>query len=160
MYSLNLFILFLHTCYICVCFQLVAFVWEHIWHKALFMGVLNEIWTHICFLYKWPLVGQAGLYRDCCSSFLECVYFGLLYPSLIFDMFIVMCVSVCVGIGVVWDFTYSFCVCVYLGEFCGFKFTRSSFSFIFCICIHVRVYVCVCVCMCLAFFFRLRICLA
>ena len=24
-----------------------------------------------------------------CSSFLECVYFGLLYPSLIFDMFIV-----------------------------------------------------------------------
>ena len=33
----NLFILFLHTCYISVCFQLVAFVREHIWHKALLM---------------------------------------------------------------------------------------------------------------------------
>ena len=34
----NLFILFLHTCYICVCFQLFAFVREHIRHKALLMG--------------------------------------------------------------------------------------------------------------------------
>ena len=35
---LNLFILFLHTCYICVCFQLVAFVRVHMWHKALLIG--------------------------------------------------------------------------------------------------------------------------
>ena len=28
--------------------------------------------------------------------FLECVYFGLLYPSLIFDMLIVVCVCVSV----------------------------------------------------------------
>ena len=34
----NSFILFLHTCYICICFQLVAFVGEHIWPKALLMG--------------------------------------------------------------------------------------------------------------------------
>ena len=33
----NLFILFLHTCYICVCFQLVAFIREHILQKALLM---------------------------------------------------------------------------------------------------------------------------
>ena len=32
------FILFLHTCYVYVCFQLVAFVREHMWHKALLMG--------------------------------------------------------------------------------------------------------------------------
>ena len=25
-------------CYICVCFQLVAFIREHIWHNALLMG--------------------------------------------------------------------------------------------------------------------------
>ena len=31
---LNLFILFLHTCYVYVCFQLVAFVREHVWHKV------------------------------------------------------------------------------------------------------------------------------
>ena len=57
--------------------------------------VLNETWTHCCFQYKWTLVGQTGLYRELCSSFLECVYFGLLYPSLIFYMFIVVCVYVC-----------------------------------------------------------------
>ena len=37
-YFLNLFILFSHTCYICICFQLVAFVREHILHKTLIMG--------------------------------------------------------------------------------------------------------------------------
>ena len=30
--------LFLYTCYICVCFQLVAFVREHMWYMALLMG--------------------------------------------------------------------------------------------------------------------------
>ena len=76
--------------------------------QGLVNGVLNETWTHSCFQYKWPLVGQAGLYRGRCSSFPECVYFGLLNPSLIFDMFIVVCVCVCVGIGVVLGFTNSF----------------------------------------------------
>ena len=28
---------FLLTCYIYVCFQLVPFVWEHVWHKAFLM---------------------------------------------------------------------------------------------------------------------------
>ena len=32
-YLFNSFILFLHTCYICVCF-----VSEHMWHKALLLG--------------------------------------------------------------------------------------------------------------------------
>ena len=30
--------MFLHTCYIYACFQLVALVREHVWHKALLMG--------------------------------------------------------------------------------------------------------------------------
>ena len=38
LYFLNLFILFLYTCYICACFQLVAFVREHMRYKALLMG--------------------------------------------------------------------------------------------------------------------------
>ena len=66
-----------------------------------------------------PLVGQTGLYRGHCSSFLECVYFGLLYQSLIFDMFIDMCVCVCVCVCVGAGVNLGF-VCVYHGEFCGF----------------------------------------
>ncbi len=49
------FFLFLHTCYICVCFQLVAFVREYMWPKTLLMGYsmrleltlvfsLNDLW--------------------------------------------------------------------------------------------------------------------
>ena len=42
------FILFFPMCYICVCFQLVAFVREHIWHKALLMGYSMRLeLTHI-----------------------------------------------------------------------------------------------------------------
>ena len=33
------------------------------------------------------------------SPFLEYVYSGLLYPFLIFDMFVVVCVSMCVSVG-------------------------------------------------------------
>ena len=53
-----------------------------------------------------------------------------------------MCV--CVGVGVYLGFTNGFFlrVSVYQGEFCGFKFTVSSFSFFFFfICIHMSVYV-------------------
>ena len=130
--------------------------------QGLVNGVLNETWTHSCFQYKWPLVGQAGLYKDLCSSFLECVYFGLLYQSLIFDMFIVMhmCECVCVlALELFWvSLTVVFlfvcvCVSVYLGEFCGFKFTGSSFSFFLYMYTHVCVYVCVCVCVCVFSFF-------
>ena len=48
-------------------------------------GAFDETWTHSCFQYKWPLVAQTGLYRSRCFYFLECVYFGLLYPPLIFN---------------------------------------------------------------------------
>ena len=120
--------------------------------QGLVHGVLNETLTHSCFQYKCPLVGRAGFYRGLCPSFLECVYFGLLYPSLIFDMFIVLCVCVCVCVCMLalewfWvSLTVFFCVwvSVYLGDFLGFKFTGSSFSF-FCICIHMSLCVCVCV---------------
>ena len=44
--------------------------------QGLFNEILNETWTHSCFQYKLPLVGQTGLYRGRCFSFLECVYFG------------------------------------------------------------------------------------
>ena len=47
MYFLNLFILFLHTCYIYVCFQLAAFIREHMWHKAFLMGYFVYIFIYI-----------------------------------------------------------------------------------------------------------------
>ena len=156
-----------YVLYICMfparCFRQRTYV-----AQGLVNGVLHEAWIHSCFQYKWPLVGQAGFYWSRCPSFLECVYFGLLHPSLIFDMFIVVCVCVCV-LTLEWfrvSITVFVCVCVsvYLKEFCGFRFTGSSFSF-FCICIHMSAYVCVCVCVCVCvrfqlFSFFLKTCLA
>ena len=138
-----IYLILTYVLYICMfparCFRQKTYV-----AQGLFNGVLNETWTHSRFQYKWPLVGQAGLYWDRCSYFLECVYFGLLYPSLIFDIFIVVCVRAraCVlALEWFWISLTAFFLCVN-GEFCGFKFTGSSFSF-FCICIHMSVYVCV-----------------
>ena len=96
------------------------------------------------------------LYRGYSPFFFKCVYFSLLYPSSIFDMFIVVCGCVCVfvGVGVVWGFTNSFffslCMSAWLGDFlcvelCDAKFRGSSFPFFLCICIHMFTYVCVCV---------------
>ena len=76
-----------------VWFQLLALVREHIWRKILLMGYLMRLkLTH--FQFKWTLVSRVGLYSGHSTSFLECVYFGLLYPFLIFDMFIVVYVWV------------------------------------------------------------------
>ena len=47
------------------------------------------------------------LYRGHTLNFLECVYSSLLYPSLIFDLFLSLCVCVCVC-GVVLGFTNSY----------------------------------------------------
>ena len=78
-------------------------------------------WAHSCFQDKWFSSGQICLYKDLFSFFLECVYFGLLYPSLIFDMFIVVSVCVCVleWFGV--SLTAFFCI---MGCFLVFSFQR------------------------------------
>ena len=104
------FILFLHTCYICVCFQLVAFMREHMGHKALLMGYSMRLkLTLVSSLIDFQLVRLGYT-----PFFLECVYFGLLTPLLY-----LICLSLCV---------YEW-VSVCLGDFllCGFKFTRDSF---------------------------------
>ena len=76
LYVLNLFILFLHTC---VCFQLVAFVREHMWLKALLMGYSMRLeLTFVSSLNDLWLVRRI-LYRGYSPFFLECVYFSLLY---------------------------------------------------------------------------------
>ena len=124
--------------------------------QGLFNGVLNETWTHSGFQDKWPLVGQAGLYRGRCSSSLECVYFGLLYPSLIFDMFIVVCVCVCVcvcwrwsGFGLHKEFV-CVCVCVWvciLGSFVVWNLLVVLSPFLY-MHTHTHTHICVCVCVC------------
>ena len=96
--------------------------------QGLLIWVPTETWNQSCFQYEWPLVCLIGLFRGRCSSFLEYVYFGLLYPSLVFDIFIV----VCVGVGVVLRFFV--CLSVYHGECCGFKFNGSTFYFFVCVC--------------------------
>ena len=129
-----------------------------------FDGVLNEIRIHSCVHYKWPLVGQTGLYRGRCSSFLECVYFGLLYPSLIFDIFIVMCaharLCVCVNVLALEWFGVSLtaffvCKCV-SWEVLWVLNLLVDFSPFFCVCIRMSVCVCVCVCVCVRYPMQLR----
>ena len=161
MYFLNLFILFLHTCYRYVCLQRFAFVRGHMWHKALLIwylmkleltlvSSLNDLW-----LVRWVYIGVI-------LPLLECVYFGLLYQSLIFDMFIVVCLFVCVlvlewlWVSLPIFFLFFFWVCVF-GSFVVLSLL-VVLSPLFCICIHMSVYICVCVFS--AFFFRLRTCLA
>ena len=87
--------IYLFCSYIRVCFQLVAFVIKHIWHKVLLTGYSMRIEiTHVCSLNDCQLV--MGLYRGHSLFILECVYLSLIYPLLIFDMFLSLCVCVCV----------------------------------------------------------------
>ena len=152
-YPPRIYFILTHVLYICM-FPACCFRQRTYMAQGLFNWVLNESLTDSCFQYKGTLVGQVGLYWGRCPSFLECVYFGLLYPSLIFDMFIYcVCVCVCVCVLVLVLFLVSlivFCVSVYLREFCGFKFTGSSFSFFLyvytCLCVYIYIYMCVCVC--------------
>ena len=96
--------------------------------------------------------------------YLDCVYFGPLYPSFIFDMFIVMCVCVCVRVrrvGVVLAFTNIYfsplCMSVCLGDFfcvwdCVVLNLRVAlFPFFVYVCVYMSVSVCVCVCVCVCF---------
>ena len=105
MYFLNLFILFLHT-YV----SSLLLSSENIYEQGLDNGVLNET----CSSSGFQLV--MGLYRGHPLFFFECVYFSLLYPSLIFDIFLSLCVCVCECVGVVLDFSNGYfpsvCVCV------------------------------------------------
>ena len=118
------------------------------------------------------------LYRGYSAFFWECVYFSLLYLSLIFDMFIVecMCALKWFSVSLIVIFLLFVCVSMCLVNFwcvwlCGFKFTGSTFHFFLRICIQMSMfvcvcvykYVCVCVCVCARAFpgwcFRLSTCL-
>ena len=114
----NLYMLFLLTGYIYICVSHLLLSSENMCGTRPFYGVLNETWTHSCFQYKWLLSVLTSVYRGRCSSFLEFVYFGLLYASLIFDMCIVVCVCVCACVYVLEWFWVSLTafLCVYIME--------------------------------------------
>ena len=57
------FILFLHT-YIYICFQLVTFVREHVWHKASLMEYLMRLELTLVFAQS----AGAVEYTDCFSA--------------------------------------------------------------------------------------------
>ena len=65
--------IYLFCSYIRVCFQLVAFIREHIWHKVLLMeySTRHEL-TPVCSLNDFHLV--VGLYRGNSLFFIECVF--------------------------------------------------------------------------------------
>ena len=67
-----------------VCFQLVAFFREHVWHKALLMGYSRLELTVVCSLNGFQLV--IGFLDLTPLFFLECVHLSLIYPSFAFDV--------------------------------------------------------------------------
>ena len=114
------FLIYLIHYYIRVCFQLVAFVNEHIWYKALLMGyhIRLEL-KKVCSFNDFRLVMR--LYSDDLFSLVR-VYLSLLYPSLIFDMFLSLRVCVFtlewfrISITVIFPLCVHECVC--LGDLC------------------------------------------
>ena len=145
-----LFCSYIRVIYICM-FPTCCFRPRTCVAQGLFNELLNETWNHSCFQYKRLLSGQTDLYRGRCSSFLECIYFSLLYQPLIFYMFIDMCVCVCVGVGVNLGFTNSlfFCVNVYQREFCViYIYIYIYLCVCVCVCVCVCAFVCVCICVC------------
>ena len=80
----------LHTCYIYVCFQLVAFAREYVWHKAFSMGYSMRLELTLVSRINDSCLVRLVYLRVLVPLFLKCVYFGLLYPFLIFDMFILV----------------------------------------------------------------------
>ena len=71
------------------CFQLVAFVREHMWHKALWMGYLmrfDECSLVECFSgFVWVYIKVTPSF-----PFLECVYFVCFYPQWVIDIWYVI----------------------------------------------------------------------
>ena len=65
-------------CYIC--FQLIAFIREHMWHKALLMGFSMRFELTLVSSWNDLWLVRKGLFRGYSPFFQECVYFGLLYP--------------------------------------------------------------------------------
>ena len=58
--------------------------------QGLLNGIHNETWTQFCLQFECFPVGLGGFYIEALLFFFfECVYFSVLYPALIYDMFIV-----------------------------------------------------------------------
>ena len=133
--------------YIHVCFQLVAFVREHIWHKALLMGYLKRLeLNRVCSLNGFQLV--MGLYRGHPLFFRVCLLWSALPLIDIWYIFVVLYASVWVlewfwiSLKVIFPLSIFECVlenfwCVYTW-LCGLKFTRNYFLPI----IFVHIFIC------------------
>ena len=69
----KIYFLFLHTCCICVCFQHVAFLREHLWHKAMVMRYSMGLeLTFVCSLKVFSF-GVVGLYKGYSPFFRVCL---------------------------------------------------------------------------------------
>ena len=135
MYFLNLSILFLYTCYIYECFQLVALVREHVWHKALLMGFSMRLkLTLVSSINDFWLVRL--VYIGVVVRFSWSVFTLVCFTRLIWYVYSCVCVCVCVGVGV-------FFLKIYPYSFFGPTTTIYIYIYIY---IHICVCVCVCVC--------------
>ena len=149
--------IYLFCFYIRVCFQLVAFVREHIWNKALLMGYSMRVEIpRVCSLNDFHLL--MGLYGGPHLFFFQCVDLSLLYPSLIFDMLLSWCVCVLewflISLTVIF-LCVCVCVCVCVCESWRFLFVRMCGSVVWnllvtflriiivCVYLYISMYVCV-----------------
>ena len=151
------FLAFIHLfrSYIRVCFQVVAFVKEHIWHKILLMRL--EL-TRVCCLNRFQLV--IGLYKRHSSLFLRVC---LPKPALpLIALWYLICVCRCVWVYVCWSGfgfhleLFFLCVCV---SMCPEIFLCSSVwnlqviiftnNLCVCVCIYISMHVCVHLCVCM-----------
>ena len=145
--------IYLFCSYMRICFQLVAFVRELIWQKALLMGCsMNLELTRVCCLNDFQLV--IGLYRGHPLFLLESVYLRLLlvlyFPNSHFPFWACECGSwwflcVCMCGSVDWNllvtiFLLIIFVSVYIYTYlCMFVCMKKK---------KIYIYMCVCVCVC------------
>ena len=99
----NLFILFLHTCNIHVCFRHVVFVSQHVWHKA--------------FLMEYSMRLELTLVSSINDLWLvKLVYIGVVVP-LSWSVFTLFCFCIYIYIYV--------CVCIYMYNVYIFIYTHT-----------------------------------
>ena len=121
--------------------------------------------TLVCSLNVLQLV--MVLCRSHTLFFLECVYLSLLYSSLIFDMFLSLCVCVLEWFWISLRVIFFLCVgeCVSWGYFYVFMFGSAVWNLLVtfweflsvCIYIYISMYTCVCVCVCVCVYIYIYI---
>ena len=101
--------------------DIVAFVREHIWHKASLMGYSMRQ-THSCLRFEWLSVGYGFIWRSFSLFVRVCFTIVCFIPHwylICFSLCVCVCVCVMEGFWISLTVTFPLCVCeCVLGIFC------------------------------------------